>query len=95
MHLLLVGTERRRGKADDLRIGESAKDLLPALGRCVVSLVDEDHVEEVWRELGEPPVCTTGELLDVGHDEVALDRVVNVSPGAVENGGPGAGREVG
>ena len=51
----------------------------------MVALVDEDHVEEVRRELRQPAVRGAGELLDVRHHEVALDAVVQVRVSAVEH----------
>src|ERR1035437_289870 len=52
----LVSSERGGRKAHDLRVRQAPKDLLPALRRCMVTPVDEDHVEEVGRELRQPAV---------------------------------------
>src|SRR5207253_385721 len=53
---LLVATKGRGGQADDFRLREAVEHLLPAFGDVVMSLVDEDHVEEVGRELRQPAV---------------------------------------
>src|SRR5213075_2003257 len=78
--------ERRGGQAHDLRVGEQLEDPAQARGDVAVTLVDEDQVEEVVRELRKPAIGRARELLDVCHDEVGLAAISEVRVLAVEDG---------
>ncbi|OFE10271.1 hypothetical protein AWH04_28275 [Rhodococcus erythropolis] len=94
VELLLIRAERCRRQADDLRIGKPTEYFLPTLCGGVVTFVDENHVKEIFGELGKPTVGLARQLLDVTDNEVAFDRVVEVGIRSVEHGHPGASREV-
>jgi hypothetical protein len=88
----VIGAKRRRGDADDLRLREVVEDIPPARGRVVVTLVDDDHVEEVVREVLEPTSAAAGELLDVRDDDVDVVQVAPVG-GAIEDSDPRVGSQ--
>src|SRR5579863_6898781 len=58
-HLLLVPAEGSGSQADDLRFWKPVEHLAPARRDVVMSFVDEDHREEVRRELRQPAVRGT------------------------------------
>ena len=91
----LVRPEWSGRHADDLRVRKAPKHLLPTRGCGMMALVDQDHVEEVRRELGKPSVSLTCELLNVGDDELAFYAVMKVRRRSVENCRSWAGSEVG
>ncbi len=91
---LVVAAERSRGQAEDLRLRETVEDTLPARSGIVVTLVDEDQIEVVLRQAGEPPAAARAELLDVGHGDVRLVEIAQVCV-RVQRGDERAAPEIG
>src|SRR5882672_933016 len=82
---LSVAAERRCRHVDNFGFRKTVHDLFPTLGRAMVSLVDNNHVEKIIGKLRQPLIDIRRELLNISDDDVRLSSDCDIA--AVERAG--------
>lgn len=78
---LLIGAEGRGRDTQHPGLGKTLKDPLPGWGHIVVTLVDEDEIEEVVGERRQPALCPLAQLVDIRDNHVRLVAVTQIRVG--------------